>query len=380
MSIDFVAAGAANHQSMFTAAAIAGGGVAEACYGGIFAYGDGQEAQVAFPDVPAVEESSFADRVIRTVRACHEIGEVGWWLLDESRSASLGPKLLARGFSWGWRPNWMVLDVERLIEDHPVPADVQVVPETQGFAALRGGAKVGHITHHIAAFDGRRVGGIYATGVEEQHRGQGIGTALTIAACRRLADRGCRYVVLNATGLGQPVYQRAGFESIGESGQTWWLPGHRLATPPPGDAEIAFVEAIGTGDLDAARRTRPRDLDAPLGCEETALGIAAATRQPAAVRWLIEHGATPDIVVYWRLGWHQDVTDALKWQPELANRRTGPMRLTPLQQAVFDDDIEFARVVLAADPDVTLADPTHHATALEWARYLNRTVFERLLG
>lgn len=379
MSTDLLAAGAANHQSMFANEARARGGIAEARYGGIFAYGDAQDAQVGFTDVPVAEESSFADHVMSRVRAHQNVGQVGWWLLDESRSASLGPRLLARGFSWGWRPNWMALDVEKLIENHPVPADVELIPDQQGFAALRHGVKVGHIVCHVVEFDGGLVGGIYSTGVQDQHRREGIGTALTVAASRMLGARGCRHVLLNATPLGQPVYQRAGFELIGESGQTWWLPGHRLTTPPPSDSEIAFVEAIGTGDLDRAGHTLPAELDALLACEETPLGIAAASQQSVAARWLIEHGATFDVVVGWRLGWHPEVADALKRQPELANRRTGPMKLTPLQQAVLDNDIRLAQIVLAADPDLTLVDPTHQATALDWARRVGRKEFESLL-
>ncbi|HVX47367.1 MAG TPA: GNAT family N-acetyltransferase [Mycobacteriales bacterium] len=292
MSIDLVAAGAANHRSMFAAEARAQGGVAETRYGGIFTYGDGLEAQVAFPDVPVAEEAAFADHVVATVRSCRDVREVGWWLLDESRSASLGPKLLARGFSWGWRPNWMALDVGKLVEDLPVPAAVDIVPTPNGFAAMRGGAKIGSIRYHL---DGGPAGGIYATAVDPAHRRHGIGTALTVAAVRALAGHGCRHVLLNATALGEPAYRRAGFELIGESGQTWWLPGHRLTTPPPSETEIAFVEAIGAGDLGTAAGTRPRDLDAALAAEETPLDIAAITGQAESARWLIEHGATFDL-------------------------------------------------------------------------------------
>lgn len=383
MSIDPVAAGAANHQSFFAAEARAQGGVAEERYDGIFTHGDNQDAYVVFPCVPAEVERSFADEVMAAVRARRDVAQVGWWLLDESRSSSLGPKLVARGFGWGWRPNWMSLDIDRLIEDHPLPSDLEISPEPQGFVALRGGQRIGNIKHHVCSYEGAPVGGIYATGVDEEHRRQGIGTALTVASSRALREEGCRYVLLNATGMGEPVYRRAGFDLLGESGQTWWMMGRRIAAPPPDEGEIAFSEAIGTGDLDLADellRREPRDLDAILACGETAMGVAVATSQEPAARWLIERGAVFDVLYGWRLGWRDDVVAKLKAQPELANRRVGGMGFTPLHEAVVNDDRELAEAVLSAHPDPTLTDAVRGSTALEWAHFLGRSELEQLIA
>jgi ribosomal protein S18 acetylase RimI-like enzyme len=68
----------------------------------------------------------------------------------------------------------------------------------------------------------RGIAGIYDMGVVPSHQRQGIGRALTLAACRLGRELGCTHAVLNATGEGEPLYRAVGFESLG-MGQTWWL-------------------------------------------------------------------------------------------------------------------------------------------------------------
>ena len=63
-------------------------------------------------------------------------------------------------------------------------------------------------------------GWIGAVGVVPEARRRGLGTALTRAACARLRERGARTILLFATDLGRPVYQRLGFEA--EGGATAW--------------------------------------------------------------------------------------------------------------------------------------------------------------
>lgn len=47
--------------------------------------------------------------------------------------------------------------------------------------------------------------------VSENHRGRSIGTAMTRAVMDRLRGSGCRTLVLTATELGRPVYEKLGF-------------------------------------------------------------------------------------------------------------------------------------------------------------------------
>jgi ribosomal protein S18 acetylase RimI-like enzyme len=49
----------------------------------------------------------------------------------------------------------------------------------------------------------------------EEHRGQGIGTALTVAALLAGRERGLKIGSLQAGSLGEPVYRRIGFETVG---------------------------------------------------------------------------------------------------------------------------------------------------------------------
>src|SRR5919206_2600979 len=80
----------------------------------------------------------------------------------------------------------------------------------------------------VAEDDGRLLGGVCcasfgatgwigALGVAPEARRQGLGTALTEAACARLHERGAQTVLLFATDLGRPVYERLGFEAEGNA-------------------------------------------------------------------------------------------------------------------------------------------------------------------
>jgi predicted N-acetyltransferase YhbS len=78
----------------------------------------------------------------------------------------------------------------------------------------------------VAERDGRPVGGVCcasfgatgwigALGVLPEARRRGAGEALTRAACDRLRERGARTVLLYATDMGRPLYERLGFEHEG---------------------------------------------------------------------------------------------------------------------------------------------------------------------
>lgn len=306
-------AGAANHLSMFATQAVASGGSADVRYAGIVAYRPGAQVLVGFPDVPPAKASVFADEVVAFARERRPLGEVGWWTMDEGSANHLGVRLLARGFHWGWRPNWMALDIAELIEDHPRPAGLVVSeidnnPATdrrgelrkgttdpavlRHFAATLDGVSVGSVMLHKSDHDGEPVGGIYDTEVVPAARGRGVGTALTAAACRRARDIGCAHVLLNATSMGEPVYRRVGFTALGEAGQTWWMPAANLEAAPPSRHAIALVEAIGGGDLSAVRtalEAEPRDLTAKLLCGLTPAEIAELIGQHTTARWLASY-------------------------------------------------------------------------------------------
>jgi len=80
----------------------------------------------------------------------------------------------------------------------------------------------------VAERDGRAVGGVCcasfgasgwigALGVIPDARRRGVGEALTRAACDRLRERGAQTILLFATDMGRPLYERLGFEPEGDA-------------------------------------------------------------------------------------------------------------------------------------------------------------------
>jgi ankyrin repeat protein len=133
---------------------------------------------------------------------------------------------------------------------------------------------------------------------------------------------------------------------------------------------------VGCGNLDAleglGQQVSPQALDTPLLNGMTLLQLAAQADQPEAAAWLVEQGATLDIISGWDLDWKDQVRQLLAESPQLANRRLGRQRTTALHEAVHRDDLELVQVVLAANPDLELRDAQFNATPLDWARHLER--------
>src|SRR5262245_33801516 len=77
-------------------------------------------------------------------------------------------------------------------------------PATHPFLAECNGTVVGT----AVAIDHGRVGWVGLVFVAPGLRGQGLGGVLTRAVIERLHQRGCRSVLLAATDLGRPVYDR----------------------------------------------------------------------------------------------------------------------------------------------------------------------------
>jgi ribosomal protein S18 acetylase RimI-like enzyme len=102
-----------------------------------------------------------------------------------------------------------------------------------GFGPTVGGlvafpADSAHGDVFVAERNGRAVGGVCcasfgpsgwigALGVVPEARRRGVGQALADAACERLRARGAETVLLFATDMGRPLYDRMGFEPEGEA-------------------------------------------------------------------------------------------------------------------------------------------------------------------
>ena len=91
------------------------------------------------------------------------------------------------------------------------------------------------------------VGWVGVIFVSPELRGRGIGRALTEAACEILDGAGCHSLVLVATELGRPIYERMGFR---EQTRYHMHPADYLAempAPPPG----AVIRPILPADLES---------------------------------------------------------------------------------------------------------------------------------
>lgn len=405
---------AANHRSWFARAARVTGGEVRHENGAWWARtaGPSPDVTLAFPRLTRGTIAGALDRILDDCRRHPDIRSASCWALDDGRPRELGVRLAARGFEWGWQAHWMALDLTRLQTGFLTPPslrvemangeavlDVEGLPDYSRDSAERaqaaGAIGADRTWHFVAWLDGRPVGhtmihltggrlgaaGVYNMGVLEDIRNQGIGKAVLVAACRHTQELGCGYALLNATPLGEPVYRRAGFESIGH-GQTWWLHRPQLLAPPA-RAQIALVEAVGLGDVSALQRLRrrlePGALDALLPCGLTPLGVAIRVRRMVSVQWLVENGATMDPISAWDLGWKEQMPRLLLERPELVHHRSGRIGLTPLHVAVERNDPELARVILAAAPDLSLQDTSWHSTPLGWATHLGHAEIAEMI-
>ncbi|MHA1110300.1 MAG: GNAT family N-acetyltransferase [Promethearchaeota archaeon] len=67
------------------------------------------------------------------------------------------------------------------------------------------------------------VAGLYFVGVNDDVRGNGIGTAVTLAPLYEAKERGYQWAILHSSQMGFNMYKRIGFETICELGECHWI-------------------------------------------------------------------------------------------------------------------------------------------------------------
>ena len=196
---------------------------------------------------PGTDLDTVIESVLRRARA--RVVPMGWFLLPGSAPADIGSRLLAHGFAYEGDDPGMSVDLRKLPDGVPAPANLRIVEvldlptleqwvtawgesynapddRRQNRFDFRRGQGLGPglpYRSYLATLDGQPVAtselflgaGVAAVvwvGTIPPARGQGIGAAITMAPLREAIRLGYRIGSLSASPMGYPVYQRLGFQ------------------------------------------------------------------------------------------------------------------------------------------------------------------------
>ncbi|GCF12005.1 GNAT family N-acetyltransferase [Dictyobacter arantiisoli] len=371
----------------------------------------GADGHMTIASVDPLQIGEHINCILDWYRDRQPQGEAICWYLSPVPPGDLGAQLFARGFAPNWQPHWMWCDLRHFHRNHPSPFDIQIVenepvwqvddlpnydPHDAPVLAALHRAYPDHAPSLVAFQEHQIVGrcllnvtagqwgiaGLFGMGVVPSARRQGIGTALAQAACALAQQIGCRHVVLNASPMGEPVYRRVGFQSMGY-GYTWFLPVQTLTAPVPTTDLVRFLEAVGRGDIltldETGKRLEEKALREPSSGGLTPLDIAVRCQQPESATWLVEQGVPLGLLSAWDLGWKEQIPRLLTEHPELVNLQGGEWHATPLQIAIERGDLELAKLLLTVPNDLGIKDAAFQSTAMGWAHHFQRTEIVALL-
>ncbi|KAH8773894.1 GCN5-related N-acetyltransferase [Hyaloscypha sp. PMI_1271] len=341
------------------------------------------------PSEESVEDDQVLESIIDWYRVHRQNGAIIWYLHPKA-PVHLDARFYARGVCPNWEPHWMWCDLREMMQAGK-PRDrfkIRVKAESEStsvpdagsnlvwdMSAMRENEWLGGCTLNVKTGE-YGVGGLFDMYVKPEERKQGIGGALTQAACEFAMKLGCHHMVVNATDDGAPIYQRVGFRSMG-MGRTWFLRDSVLALPPPSNGQVKFLEAVGRGDMNALDMMKDDILPEQLSLEtingETPFEIAVRCKQTASSEWLIDHGVVPDIMSLWDLGWKDRIPALLATSPELVRRKAGRWTATPLHYAIELNDADMAKLLLSVPNDLESRDGVFRSTPMEWAQRFQRT-------
>ncbi len=212
-------------------------------------------------------DAATADAQIDTVVRAYDERHSGvsWWVGPNTRPTDLGARLATRGFERDSMPGMAIdLTEERLSRRFAGPELVITQPtgdddivswvnvmvagsslpdEYYAHSLQIGRCQVNRpnseFAYFIGAVDGRAVcvscvyldagiAGIYSVATLADARRRGYGAEVTMAGLRYAAQHGYRVGALEASALGEPVYRRMGFRTVG----TWE---YFVRVPTPGE-------------------------------------------------------------------------------------------------------------------------------------------------
>ncbi|PWI07719.1 GNAT family N-acetyltransferase [Streptomyces sp. NWU339] len=189
--------------------------------------------------------------------------EFEWKLYGHDLPVDLGQRLVASGFTPGPEETLMVGEIAELLLDTrqaALPEGVRVVPVTDR-AGVDLMAEVHEKAFHADAFwlrhqllarlaagpdtviavvalagrepvsaarmenvPGTRFAGLWGGGTVETWRGRGVYRALVAHRARVAAERGCRYLQVDASGQSRPILERLGFVPLGTTTPYVYVP------------------------------------------------------------------------------------------------------------------------------------------------------------
>jgi len=138
----------------------------------------------------------------------HQRG-MGLWVTQAATPETLPQLLRDRGLRCRKHFPAMLRDLSSPVDVHRLP-----INRCHALVAWCGDVAVGA----TMTFLGSECAGLHGVDVLEAYRGRGIGAALVDHSSRWAAERGASRIVLLATGMGEGVYRRCGFEEVARFG------------------------------------------------------------------------------------------------------------------------------------------------------------------
>jgi GNAT superfamily N-acetyltransferase len=185
----------------------------------------------------------------------HAVASFSWWLAPHLEPAPWSQHLLPRGFHYSDRTPGMALDLAALPAPARQPLTIRRVEDSQTLAEWLRAFIQGYgipeamqpaflalleslglqspFRHYLGSLDdrpvaastlfvGAGVASIYNVATLADVRGQGIGSAMTLAALYDARDLGYRAGVLQSSEMGYPVYERLGIQKICQVDHFYW--------------------------------------------------------------------------------------------------------------------------------------------------------------
>lgn len=370
-------------------------------------FGENPPGSVVFAATHLVTMASTKHELseaISTLRRHDQSGILAWTARPDPDADQ---RLHARGFRESFAPTWMWHDLREVpaIPGHETDVAIrQATPgdraaylaapgvpyvnqETSGgvldrilgnhprslmLFAWSGETVIGTGALHVTMSHDGAVGGIYNVAVATSWRRRGIATAITTRLLHLAREWDAFGACLNATPEGLPVYRGVGFRVAGH-GQTWFMPAGRTL---PGAGATAAAEALAQGDVAGLDPEIARLETMPNG--ESPVRFAARYGQDAAIQWLLDHGAHPDIHTLWSRGFRREAERAMA-DHGLRDRLWGIPGASALHEAVRTGDDALVDALLEAGADRTVRDGEWKATPQEWARVLRRNRLASIL-